>query len=128
MVNDLLDHITMEAEGQGGDTGNGEVRMRTGCSSLQEGRRSRTPASGAEPERLRTQSPGVTAAVPQSQVGLVDEREREFRELVAQLEDSIYELSDLDELVGYDERRRDHSISSLLRSSYPTSSSRSLSS
>ena len=34
-------------------------------------------------------------------------REREFRELVAQLEESIYELSDLDELVGYDERRRD---------------------
>ena len=42
----------------------------------------------------------LTAAVPQSQVGLVDESEREFRELVAQLEDSIYELSDLDELVG----------------------------
>ena len=49
----------------------------------------------------------LTAVVPQSQVGLVDESEREFRELVAQLEESIYELSDLDELVGYDERRRD---------------------
>ena len=73
--------------------------MRSGSSSVQEGRRSRTPASGAAPERQRTQSPGVTAAVPQSQVGLVDESEREFRELVAQLEDSIYELSDLDELV-----------------------------
>ena len=29
------------------------------------------------------------------------------RENLAQLEESIYELSDLDELVGYDERRRD---------------------
>ena len=29
------------------------------------------------------------------------------RENLAQLEESIYELRDLDELVGYDERRRD---------------------
>ena len=82
------------------------------------------PKPQLAPERSRTQSPGVTADVPQSEVGLVDESEREFRELVAQLEDSIYELSDLDELVRYHGRRRDHSISSLLRSSYPTSSSK----
>ena len=66
----------MEGEGQGRDTRNGEVSMRSGSSSVQVGRRSRTPASGAAPERLRTQSPRVTAAVPQSEVGLVDERER----------------------------------------------------
>ena len=129
----------MEGKGQGGNARNGELSMRSGSSRVQEGAApeisrsptsdaapeiSRTPASDAVPERSRTQSPGVAAvvAVPQPEVGLVDEsesdsdsdrefrdglvdeNEREFRELVAQLEESIYELDDLG---GYEERRRD---------------------